>query len=50
MRSDKLLLRIEPKTKKELSKIAKDERRSMTSLILSLIDQKIEDFQHARAS
>lgn len=37
-----ILLRIEPETKVELQKIAQKEHYSMTGLILSLIDARIE--------
>ena len=43
-----ILLRIEPETKIKLIKLAEAERRSTTSLILHLIDQKISEVENAR--
>ena len=39
-------IRIEPITKKRLLEIAERERRSMTSLILYLIDKKIAEVEN----
>jgi len=39
-------IRIEPKTKSKLIEIAEHERRSMTSLILFLIDKKIREVEN----
>lgn len=41
-----LLLRLEPETKEKLREIAEIERRSMTSLILFLIDKKIKEAEN----
>lgn len=41
------LLRIEPEIKEKLEKIALEERRSITSLILLLIDKKISEVENA---
>ena len=41
-----LLLRFEPETKEKLRKIAEAERRSMSSLILFLIDKKINEVEN----
>ena len=43
------LLRIDEETKEKLRYLAKNERRSMNSLILSLIDQKIKESENAEA-
>jgi len=40
-------IRIEPTTKKRLIEAAEKERRSMTSLILFLIDKKISEVENA---
>lgn len=42
-KENQINLRIEPETKKRLIEIAESERRSMTSLILHLIDTKIKE-------
>jgi len=42
-----LLLRLEPETKEKLREIAENERRSMTSLILFLIDKKIKESEES---
>ncbi len=39
------LLRIEPKVKSKLQQIAEVERRSITSLILLLVDKKISEVE-----
>lgn len=41
MKDETILLRINPETKEKVRKICSKERRSMTSLILLLIDEKI---------
>ena len=41
MKNETILLRIDSTTKTEIMKLADSERRSMTSLILNLIDKKI---------
>jgi len=43
-----IIIRTEPETKAKIRKIAKAERRDMTSLILTLIDKKIAEVQNAR--
>jgi len=45
-----LLIRLEPETKEKLKEIAETERRSMTSLILFLIDKKIKGCENERAT
>lgn len=47
MKNETILLRIEPTTKEKLSKLAESERRSMTSLILFLIDKRISEVENA---
>lgn len=42
-----LLLRLEPKVKEKLREVAEAERHSMTSLILTLIDKKINEVENA---
>jgi len=49
MKNETILLRIEPATKIKLMKLAEKERRSVTSLILSLIDKKIAEVENATA-
>ena len=43
LKNKTILLRIEPETKLKLLQVAKQQRRSMTSLILFLIDKKIQE-------
>lgn len=43
------LIRLEPELKDKLEKIAVLERRSITSLILLLIDKKIAEVENARS-
>ena len=45
---EQLNIRIEEDTKKMLLRVAEAERRSMTSLILYLIDKKIEEVENAK--
>lgn len=45
MKNETILIRIEPATKIKLMRLAKEERRSMTSLILSLVDKKISEVE-----
>jgi len=47
MKNETILLRIEPATKKKLLEIAEQERRSMTSLILFLIDKRLAEVESA---
>lgn len=42
MKNDKILLNIPPKLKISLKKVAMMERRSVTSLLLYIIDEKIK--------
>ena len=46
MKNKTILLRIEPKTKLKVIKLAEAERRSMTSLILFLLDKKIAEVEN----
>lgn len=46
MKNETILIRIEPATKIKLKKLANVERRSMTSLVLSLIDKKIVEVEN----
>jgi len=44
-----LLIRLEPETKAKIRKIARAERRDMTSLVLSLLDKKIAEVNNGLA-
>ena len=44
---DTFLLRLEPEVKNKLKEIAETERRSITSLILLLVDKKISEVENA---
>lgn len=47
MMKSTFLLRMEPELKERLQRMANAERRSMTSLILFLIDKKIKECKNA---
>lgn len=41
------LLRLEPEIKRKLQEMAEEQRRSITSFILLLIDEKIREMENA---
>jgi predicted DNA-binding protein len=43
MRKEIIFLKVEPKLKEGLKEIAKNERRTLTSIILPLIENKINE-------
>lgn len=46
---EQLLIRLDGKMKAKLREIASEERRDMTSLVLTLIDKKISEVENAKS-
>jgi len=47
MQKEVIFLKVEPEIKQRLKKIAETERRSLTSIILFLIENKIQESENA---
>ncbi|MDP3881971.1 MAG: hypothetical protein Q8Q31_03795 [Nanoarchaeota archaeon] len=47
MKKDIIFLKIEPELKNGLKEIAKNERRTLTSIILPLIEKRLSEIENA---
>lgn len=48
MKNETIFIKIEPETKAKVKEICRKERRSITSLILFLLDKKLGEYENGR--